>query len=192
MTAHFPSPTTYEALATAHKQRSARLGLLPPQKPARAVSRPAFVHVGPEADQHVTAYLTWQKMHADGTTPAYFIRLASSILGYSYADVMSHRRGPVSAMRHHLIRMTSERYPQLSSTRLGELFGRDHTVALSALRRDGRVNKYTAKLSVDEVREIKRRAAAGHERIMDIVASYGIVSSTVSNIISGRTWRGIE
>jgi hypothetical protein len=48
----------------------------------------------------------------------------------------------------------------------------------------------STKLTLDDVREIRRRRKAG-EPILAIARSYGLTDTSVSNIMTGRTWRGM-
>ena len=48
-----------------------------------------------------------------------------------------------------------------------------------------------AKLTEDDVREIRRRAAAG-EMYKDLAAEFGIARSGVSEMVNRKTWRHVE
>ena len=190
MTLHV-SPSSYEQqLIAGYRGAGERLGMVPAPKPSR---RSVLIHVRPDADHHVLAWHRWQKMYAQGTMPAEFIRLACEVRGYDRSIIMGCRRSRSIVMaRYELIRMTAERYPKLSSTKLGKVFNRDHTVVLYALHQDGRARKNTAKLTPDQVRQIKARISSGKEMLKDIAAEFGVVPSTISNIAHGRVWRGVD
>lgn len=51
-------------------------------------------------------------------------------------------------------------------------------------------NHYAAKLSAQDVLDIRRRAATG-ERQADIAQSYGIIRQTVQQIAAGKRWRRV-
>ena len=190
MTLHIPLSSYEQQLIAGYKGAGERLRMVPAPKPAQ---RPGLIHVRPDANNHVLAWRRWQKMYAQGTMPAEFIRLACEVLGYDRAFVLSHRRTRAAVLaRYELIRMTSERYPKFSSPKLGKLFNRDHTVVLYALNKDSRARKNTAKLTPDQVRQIKARARTGKEYLKDIAAEFGVVPSTISNIAHGRVWRGVD
>lgn len=57
--------------------------------------------------------------------------------------------------------------------------------------RSRQVNRPSAKLTVDEVREIRARRAAG-EKVRDLAAEFGVVSLTIRKIVRELTWRNLE
>lgn len=47
------------------------------------------------------------------------------------------------------------------------------------------------KLTARQIRAIRRARAAG-ARVVDLAAQYGVTSSNVSQITTGRTWKHLE
>jgi len=47
---------------------------------------------------------------------------------------------------------------------------------------------YSAKLTPEQVMEIRRRRAAG-EMLADLSVEYGVGATTISNIARGKLWR---
>jgi hypothetical protein len=65
---------------------------------------------------------------------------------------------------------------------------KDNTADMMAL---GRHNRPHAVFSDDEVREIRRRVAAG-ELKKDVARSYGVWPTVVGRIVNGRSYRHVE
>lgn len=78
--------------------------------------------------------------------PVVFVRYAAAFYDLSIADMRSpHRAVAVSKPRHVIIAACALAYPDLSLPRLGQIFNRDHTSILHALRATG---FYTARGAV--------------------------------------------
>lgn len=184
MNVHIALPTREEIIA-----RDARLHKRPVRSPSPvARKRPRFVWVRPDCDQHVLAWRAWLAAQELASAPLEFVTASAFLEGLTYEQLCSKggNRGVID-FKHSLIRKTNERYPHLSSTDLGKLFHRNHTHILYCLGRlaTGK-SGHSQKLSDDDVRDIRARAATGKERLKDIAKEYGVAPPTVSAIVSGK------
>lgn len=72
------------------------------------------------------------------------------------------------------------------------LYVGDHESNTADMVRSGRAARgegsATSRLTADEVREIRRRAATGAERQRDIAADFGVSKGAVAAIVAGRNW----
>lgn len=171
--------------------RKARLGMLSPKKRVE-IKRPRHIFVRPDANQHVLAYRSWLKMYAEGTRPAEFIRLGCQLLGIDAKTILSHfRAAEVVAVRYEMMRMTKARYPKLSTSRLGVLFNKDHTIICRALKTMNIPSRYSPCLTVDQAIEIRRRYIVLQHLGKDIAKDFGVSTSTVYKIGKRQIWRNV-
>ena len=49
-----------------------------------------------------------------------------------------------------------------------------------------------AKLTEDQVREIRRSYAAGEKNAKELAQAYGVISASIDNIVNGATWGHVE
>lgn len=142
-----------------------------------------------QADAHVRAFRSWEKMQAETASVKAFIRYGCEAFGVPYKVMMSpDKTRRVAEVRKILICMVKDRW-DLSAPLIGRYFKRDHTSILAALGRKGKGEG--RKVTPEMVREIRRRRA-NHEYLHTIAADYGISQSTVSKIVYRKKWRSVE
>lgn len=156
-----------------------------PEKPVKH----KLLWIRPEPVEHIKAWEAWQTTQNERTRPMEYIKAMCVINGVTLEQI--HRRRGTQYMvsvRDLIIQSTAERYPRLSSTKLGQLFKRDHTSILWCLWKiRSKRYQYKSNMTMDIAIEIRRRSAAG-EMGKDIAASLGISGSTVSSIINNKSW----
>lgn len=86
------------------------------------------------ADAHIRAYEDYLAQLAECPSPSAYVRLRCKVLGIDHSTLISRdRSSDMVAARHMLIREVKARYPNLSTTQIGWLFERDHSLVLYAL-----------------------------------------------------------
>lgn len=156
-----------------------------PEKPVKH----KLLWIRPEPVEHIKAWEAWQTTQNERTRPIEYIKAMCIIHGVPLEKIHK-RRGTqyVVSVREAIIQSTASRYPRLSSTKLGQLFRRDHTTILYCLWKiRGKRYQYKSNMTMDKATEIRRRSAAG-EMGKDIAASFGVSGSTVSSIINNKSW----
>lgn len=159
-------------------------------KPEKVVKH-KLLWIRPEPVEHLKAWAAWKITQADHLLPMDYIRAMCTIHGVTLEQL--HRRNGrrhMVATRQEIILSTADRYPQFSSTKLGQLFKRDHTTILYCLWKGrGKTCRYKSKLTMQDVIEIRRRAATGTEMGKDIAKDFGISAGSLSSIIHNKRWR---
>jgi hypothetical protein len=180
-------------LAREVAERNHRLGKDAKPEPIQKQRRQIFAWVRPDQDEHVKAWWAHHVICDDYALVGDFIKAICFVHGMAEAEVYRARGGMVRVeARYQIIRIVAARYPGLSSTKLGRIFKKDHTVILYCLRRlgDG-VSKRPAKLTREQVIDIRARAARGQEMQKDLADIFGVSKSFISAIVCGRRMRGV-
>jgi hypothetical protein len=173
--------------------RNHRLGKDARPQPVEKPKRQFLVWVRPDQDHHVKAWRAHKVIADDYAIVSDYIAAVCFQNDMAESELYRKRGGKhrVEA-RYRIIRLVAARYPKLSSPKLGKIFRKDHTVILYCLRRLGQGSKpRQAKLTPQQVREIRRRAATGLEMLKDLAAIYLVSPSHISAIISGRRLGGV-
>ncbi|NLS19884.1 hypothetical protein HGP16_25425 [Rhizobium sp. P40RR-XXII] len=174
------------------QMRKTQQRVIATKMPKKSFPAPRIIHVREDANFHVRLFHAWQVTQAESTAPIDFIRASCFLIGITYDDLVADRRRiEWMRIRRSMIMETADRYPNLSSVRLGLLFKRDHTVILGCLNRSYEAPKHNAKLTEQQVRAIKHRCAQYDELQKDLAAEYGVSRATICSIATGRTWRDV-
>jgi hypothetical protein len=162
------------------------------QQPA-PVKRPMLTWVRPDQNEHVKAWEAHKVTCDDYALVGDYLKAVCFQHGMPMDELYRKRGGRERVeARYRIIRLVAARYPKMSSLRLGKLFQCDHTVILYCLRRLGLGNKpRKALLTVEQVRDIRARAATGREMLKDLADIYRVSRSHISAIVSGRRLRGM-
>lgn len=134
---------TQIALHEAKKARMARMF------PGRTVTRrkgktaPVAVSEPPKAHQprpevqersHVDCYRAWRAITGAPMTPKEFFIAACWLAGYSVEAIRSpSRERPLVAARRAVIRSMAQRFPKMSSPKIGEFVNREYTTVLHSM-----------------------------------------------------------
>ncbi|QIG72982.1 HNH endonuclease protein [Rhizobium phage RHph_N3_2] len=155
------------------------------------VAKHRLLWIRQEPIEHVKAWMAWKITQSDHVLPMEYIKALCVVHGVTL-DQIHRRKGRrhVVAARDEIIQSTAARYPHFSSTKLGQLFKRDHTSILYCLWKvRGKTCCYKKKtMTMEKAIEVRRRWAAG-EMGKDIAKAFGISSGAVSSIIHNKRWR---
>ena len=169
----------------ARNHRLGKDGRKPQPAPVR---RPLLTWVRPDQNEHVKAWEAHKVICDDYALVRDYLKAVCFQQGM-HMDELYRKRGSRERVeaRYRIIRLVAARYPKLSSVKLGKLFKCDHTVVLYCLRRLGTgIKPRKALLTVEQVREIRARAATGTEMLKDLADIFGVSRSHLSGIVSGR------
>lgn len=119
-----------------------RFGKVGKGEPVERVKQHLWLHVRPDANQHVLAWEWWQKLQKPNLLAREYIKLRCQIDGVDYDRFMSKcRNRPMALFRRKLIREVKARYPAFSSPKLAQFFNREYTTVLHALGRTARAKR---------------------------------------------------
>lgn len=159
-------------------------------KPEKATKH-KLLWIRPEPIEHIKAWEAWKVTQSRHVLPMDYIKALCIVHGVTLDQIHRKKgRRHVVAARDEIIQSTAARYPHFSSTKLGQLFKKDHTTILYCLWKvRGKTYCYKKQsLTMEKAVEIRRRSAAG-EMGKDIAKAFGISQGAVSSIIHNKRWR---
>lgn len=170
------SPISIEQqLREAHKARQARFAAAA-RRLQPTSEKPVSVPVVPKAPSEAIVPLPRKMSRLS------FVKDECEKRGYTYDQITARDKSyPVLAVRREVIRVTRDRFPEMSLPQLADLFKRDHTTILHSL---GMIEGKNLNVSARAKRKatVLKLVASGLS-VKDVAAEMGISYCTVKSIV---------
>lgn len=178
-----------------------QIALLASPEPIAVVSNSNQPRTLRQEDEHVRAWWAWKAWRGDEMLIMQYVRACCWMVGTTIEEVRGEcRTSDIVAKRHAVIKSTCMRFPEISQSRMGKLFNRDHTVIGWILRcktknyRPDRkfsgAKNSQAKLTEFDIRAIRAVGVVGGP-FMPLANQYGVTNQTISDIVNRKTWRHV-
>lgn len=133
-----------------------------------------------DADAHVKSWYAHMRLNDPDINAVAYIRARCAQMDMPYELVVGPcRKRSVGKVRDDLIWEVHLRFPEKSSSQVGQLFGRDHTTILHLYRKRGEKSVQREKIADEKVQEIIRLLASGLS-LKAVGRAVGVSSMTVA------------